>query len=264
MTGDAPAATVYASAMSHFVSGNSIAEVAAMIGDAARVNILSALMGGLALTAGELASHAGVTPQTTSGHLARLLETGLIAVEKQGRHRYYRLASPDIAALLESLMTVASSGPKRHRPIGPRDEAMRAARSCYDHLAGRLGVALADGLHAQGHLHIGDGAALVTENGRQFLAGLGVTLPNGPAGKRPLCRLCLDWSERRPHLAGLLGAALQSRMFELDWIARIPGSRAIRVTQVGIGGLWQHFAIDADGLAGAAPDRSPPRCLPMR
>lgn len=122
--------------MSNVASGNTIAEVARLIGDAARANVLSALMGGQALTAGELARHAGVTAQTTSGHLARLAEAQLIAVEKQGRHRYYRLASPDVAHAIHALMTVAASGPRRHRPIGPKDEALRLARTCYDHMAG--------------------------------------------------------------------------------------------------------------------------------
>ena len=132
--------------------GPPIAEAAALIGDPARANILSALMDGKARTATELAYAAGVSPQTTSAHLAKLTQGHLISLERQGRHRYYRLAGADVAEALEALIRVASDGPRRHRPPGPRDEAMRAARTCYDHIAGRLGVALSDHLSEQGHL----------------------------------------------------------------------------------------------------------------
>jgi len=225
------------------ISGNTLAHVAAVIGDVARANILSALMDGRALAAGELAWYAGVTAQTTSGHLTKLVEAQLIVVEKQGRHRYYRLASAEVAQALEALMAVAAQGPRRHRPIGPRDEALRAARVCYDHLAGRLGVALADGLRARGHVVLADGAGAVTSEGRQFLAGFGIDLPDGPPSGRPLCRTCLDWSERRPHLAGRLGAALYSRCTELGWLERAKDSRAVRVTVKGRSGLAETFDI---------------------
>ena len=215
------------------VSGNTLAEVAALIGDVARANILSALMDGRALTAGELAWHAGVSAQTTSGHLAKLKQAHLITEERQGRHRYLRLASPDIAQAIEALMSVAAAGPKRHRPTGPRDEALRAARSCYDHLAGRLGVGLADAMTARGHLILADGVGSVTDQGRRFLCdALGIDLALGKAA-RPLCRTCLDWSERRPHLAGRLGAALFARSIELGWVARRNDSRAVAVTPEG-------------------------------
>ena len=151
-------------------SGNTIAEIAALIGEAARANMLSALMGGKALTAGRTALHAGVSAQTTSGHLAKLSESGLIALEKQGRHRYYRLASAEIAHAMEALMAVAGGGPKRHRPFGPKDEAMRTARTCYDHMAGRLGIAIADALSAKRFVIVDDGAAAVTRKGREFSA----------------------------------------------------------------------------------------------
>ncbi|MET0527898.1 MAG: helix-turn-helix transcriptional regulator, partial [Microvirga sp.] len=116
--------------MAPMVSGNTLAEIAALIGDVARANILSALMDGRALTAGELAWHSGVSASTTSGHLAKLSEANLIALERQGRHRYYRLASPEVAHAIEALMAVASFGPRRHRPVGPKDEALRNARTC--------------------------------------------------------------------------------------------------------------------------------------
>ena len=227
------------------VSGNTLAEVAGLIGDPARANILSALMDGRALTAGELAWHAGVSAQTTSGHLAKLVEARLVAVEKQGRHRYHRLAAPEVARAVEALMAVAAASPKRHRPTGPRDEAMRTARTCYDHLAGRLGTALADSLQAHGHVVIAaesDGAGAVTDRGRRFLRdALGIDF--GPERKRPLCRTCLDWSERRPHFAGRLGAALCRRSFELGWIKRVPDSRAVAITPAGRQGLAELFGI---------------------
>jgi DNA-binding transcriptional ArsR family regulator len=232
--------------MSNVASGNTIAEVARLIGDAARANVLSALMGGQALTAGELARHAGVTAQTTSGHLARLAEAQLIAVEKQGRHRYYRLASPDVAHAIHALMTVAASGPRRHRPIGPKDEALRLARTCYDHIAGRLAVALADALVVKGYLVLADGAGLVTDEGQRFFCDFGLDLDKATRSNRPLCRTCLDWSERRPHLAGCLGAALLVRSLALGWIRRSTESRALRITRGGEIGFERTFDLPPD------------------
>ena len=245
--------------MSNVASGNTIAEVAALIGDVARANILSALMGGQALTAGELARHAGVTAQTTSGHLARLADARLIALEKQGRHRYYRLASPEIAAAMQALMAVAGIGPPRYRPLGPRDDALRAARICYDHVAGRLAVALSDFLREAGFVVLADGAAMVTDEGRRFFADFGIDLEAGPRSRRPLCRTCLDWSERRPHLAGKLGAALLDRLLALGWLARMPDSRALRITRAGQRGLAATFALPADwdDANSAAPETAP-------
>ncbi|CAO3414022.1 ArsR/SmtB family transcription factor [Azospirillum endophyticum] len=237
----------------HIASANGIATIAALIGDPTRANILSALMGGQALTAGELSWHAGVGAPTTSGHLAKLSEAGLLAVERQGRHRYYRLASPDIAQAMESLMALAATGPRRHHPPGPKDEALRTARTCYDHLAGRLGTALAGSLDTRGHVILGDGGALVTEDGRDFLGGLGIALPeadkDGKSGnRRPLCRVCLDWSERRHHLAGRLGAALLTCSLERGWIARIPDSRAVAITDDGTQAFSTLFGIVPEQL----------------
>ena len=229
--------------MSTMVSGNTLAEVAAAIGDVARANILSALMDGRALTAGELAWHAGVSAQTTSGHLARLRQARLIAEERQGRHRYYRLAGPEVAHAIEALMAVAAAGPQRHRPTGPRDEALRTARTCYDHLAGRLGVGMADALQERGHVVIADGAGSLTEPGSRFLfEALGIDLAGRGTG-RPLCRTCLDWSERRPHLAGRLGAALRARCCELGWIEPVRDSRAIAITEAGRQGFADVFGL---------------------
>lgn len=232
--------------MSNMASGNTIAAVAALIGDPARANMLSALMGGQALTAGELARHAGVTAQTTSGHLARLADAELVVPEKQGRHRYYRLASAEVARVIEALSVVAAEGPKRHHPVGPRDEALRRARTCYDHIAGRLGLALAESLQRDGHVVLADGAGIVTPAGMQFLTGFGIELDAGPSSKRPLCRTCLDWSERRPHLAGRLGAALLARLLDLRWVARVPDSRALSITKAGESGLARSFGLSQD------------------
>jgi DNA-binding transcriptional ArsR family regulator len=229
--------------MTNFVSGNSLAEVAALIGDPARANILQALADGRALTAGELAWHAGVSAQTTSGHLAKLTEAQLIALEKQGRHRYFRLASPEVAEAMEALMLVAASGPRRHRPTGPRDEALRAARTCYDHLAGKLAVALADRLSAREFIVLSDGAAAVTTKGHRFFRDFGLDLDAGSKTARPLCRTCLDWSERRSHLAGRLGAALCRKCLELGWIKRGKDSRAVTLTPRGIAGFRATFGI---------------------
>jgi DNA-binding transcriptional ArsR family regulator len=226
------------------VSGNTLAEVAALIGDPARANILSALMAERALTAGELAFHAGVTAQTASGHLAKLVEARLVTVEKQGRHRYHRLAGVAVAEALEALMTIAAAGPVRYRPTGPRDEAMRAARTCYDHLAGRLGTGIAQSLESRGYIALGDGAAALTDPGKRFLCeAVGIELARG--GKRPLCRLCLDWSERRPHLAGRVGAELCRRAFEQGWIERVRDSRAVAVTPIGRSAFAEVFRIEA-------------------
>jgi DNA-binding transcriptional ArsR family regulator len=211
--------------MSNVASGNAIASVAALVGDAARANILSALMGGRALTATELARHAGVTAQTTSGHLAKLADAELIALEKQGRHRYYRLASADVANAVHALMTVAAAGPRRHHPVGPRDEALRTARTCYDHMAGRLAVALTDSLCDSGYVVLSDGVGLVTDAGKKFFCDFGIGF-DSKHSRRPQCRTCLDWSERRPHLAGQLGATLLTRLLDLGWIAPLPESRA--------------------------------------
>ncbi len=159
--------------MSTVVSANTLAQAAALIGDPARANILLALLDGRALTAGELAWHAGVSAQTTSGHLGKLAEAELVVVARQGRHRYHRLASPEVAHALEALSALVAVGPKRHRPTGPRDEALRVARRCYDHLAGRLGVGLAASLCDRGHVVIPDardGAAALTAEGVRFLA----------------------------------------------------------------------------------------------
>jgi DNA-binding transcriptional ArsR family regulator len=223
-----------------------LAETAALIGDPARAAMLAALLDGRALTAGELAAAAGITPQTASGHLARLGTAGLLAVERQGRHRYHRLASPAVARLLEGLMEVSGAAPRRIA-TGPRDAAMREARTCYDHLAGRLGVALADALARRGAIELGPDGGAVTPAGEAFLAGLGIAA--SPARKgRLFCRPCLDWSERRPHVAGVLGAALCTRCFELGWVRRRASGRTLEITPLGWRGLAEAFGIPAEAV----------------
>jgi DNA-binding transcriptional ArsR family regulator len=214
-------------------TGSELAEVAALIGDPARANILMALVDGRALTATELSLMAGVSPQTTSGHLAKLTAAQLLSVAAQGRHRYYRLAGPAVGVALESLMTLASSGLKPKRLPSKMDAAIRDARTCYDHLAGRLGVALADRLIERGHLEPLDADFRVTQGGEAFLIRLGIDLDAARRQRRAFARQCIDWSERRPHVAGALGAALADRFFERGWIARQRDGRAVTVTPAG-------------------------------
>ncbi len=225
----------------------SLAQVGALVGDPTRAAMLQALIDGRALTAGELAALARVTPQTASGHLAQLAASALVAVSRQGRHRYHRLATPQVARMLESLMQVAAaSAPPRAR-TGPRDEQLRLARTCYDHIAGRLGVALADAMMARGWVEIEDDAALVTSDGMDQLAALGIALDPSSTGKVrsvPLCRPCLDWSERRSHLAGRLGAALCTHGLERSWIRKRAGSRALEVTSAGRRAYRDLFCIE--------------------
>jgi DNA-binding transcriptional ArsR family regulator len=215
------------------------AEVASLAGDPARAAMLHALMDGRALTASELAHAAGVTPQTASGHLAKMAQAELLQIERQGRHRYHRLATPAVAQMIESIMQVASNlETLRPAPAtGPRDAAMRAARTCYDHLAGQLGVALADALAARGHVELAHDAGLVTDSGIALFERLGIDVAALTASRgksaRVLCRPCLDWSERRAHLAGALGAALCARSIDQGWISHIAGTRAVTVTPAG-------------------------------
>jgi DNA-binding transcriptional ArsR family regulator len=210
--------------MSRSMTTTSFATIATLAGDPARAGMLHALMDGRALTASELATVAGITAQTASGHLSQMVMAGLLSVEQQGRHRYHRLATPSVAAMLEGIMQVAAElQPQRSRPhTGPRDAGLRAARTCYDHFAGRLGVALADGLVALGHIELTSDAGVVTDTGNHFFDQLGIDLSQGRTVKsgRMLCRPCLDWSERRLHLAGVLGARLCRHSFDKGWVRR--------------------------------------------
>jgi DNA-binding transcriptional ArsR family regulator len=225
------------------------AEIAALAGDPARACMLHALMDGRALTASELARAAGITPQTASGHLSKMLAAALIAVESQGRHRYHRLASPAVAQMLEGIMQVASSlSPARPLVVGPRDAALRAARTCYDHLAGRLGVALADALVAGGYAELASDGGVLTKAGIALLERIGIDVDgltqSSRRGARLLCRPCLDWSERRPHLAGAVGAALFTHSLSKGWIRRIDGTRAVAITPSGQHAFREQFGIE--------------------
>lgn len=214
--------------------GPSIAHIAALIGDHARAEVLSALMADRALTATELAEIAGVTKQTISAHMAKLVNAGLVAVESQGRHRYFRLADRDVAHLLESLMGVAfRTGAVRTRS-SPREPALRRARVCYDHLAGEFGVSAYESLLARGFLvHQPDSELTLTTTGKRWFDSFGVDVNSLTSQKRIFCRACLDWSERRHHLAGAVGAALLNRLFDLGWARREKSSRVVKFTPTG-------------------------------
>lgn len=214
--------------------GPDIARVAALIGDPARANMLTALMDGRALTASELAAQAGVTKQTASAHLSKLNDGGLLAREVQGRHHYFRLRDEEVARALEALMGVAQTGSGQRMRIGPRDAPLRKARICYDHLAGELGVLMFDRMKAQGRLQVRDGMVELSANGRKSLAELGAALPDPLHSRRPQCRVCLDWSVRRYHLAGTAGKAVLDRILQLRWARRAPDSRIVAFSDRGM------------------------------
>ena len=213
--------------------GPSIAEIAALIGDPARANMLAALMSGRALTAGELAREAGVTAQTASGHLARLREAGLLIGEAQGRHRYFRLSGTDVAQVLEGLMGLAARTGRLRTRTGPRDPALRLARVCYDHMAGEWAVRLFDACLGDGRLAVEGDAVTLTDRGRAFFIAEGIDITALATSRRPLCRRCLDWSERRPHLGGALGRAVLDLAIARGWVRRAATGRALAVTPSG-------------------------------
>jgi DNA-binding transcriptional ArsR family regulator len=233
-----------------------IARTAALIADPGRARMLLALGDGRALPASVLAAEAEVAPSTASGHLARLVDAGLLIAEPQGRHRYFRVAGPDVARVLEALAQISPPRPVRSLRQGTRAHALREARLCYDHVAGRLGVALMARMLETGALEGGDGRHhpedgghdrlsargrdvdyALTDGGEQLLRDLGVDPEALRRGGRPVVRYCLDWSEQRHHLAGSLGAALADRFLVLDWVRRSPQSRALTVTDAGRAGL---------------------------
>src|SRR5882757_9959056 len=217
-----------------------MAAVAALVGDPARANILCALLDGRALTASELAYAAHVTPQTASGHLGKLSAAKLLIPAQQGRHRYYRLAGAHVAAMLESISAVAAIAPPRLRSIRI-DDTMRKARMCYDHIAGELGVTLADSLQQHHHIELADDGGVVTETGEAFFHKLGIDLSAARGTRRAFCRPCVDWSERRAHLAGAVGAAIAQRLMDLHWISRKRDTRALNITPIGWSKIEQSF-----------------------
>jgi DNA-binding transcriptional ArsR family regulator len=223
-----------------------LAELGALLGDPARASMLTALIGGRALTATELAQLAGVAPQTASGHLAKLRQANLLDLRKQGKHRYYRVASPLVASMLESVMSVAAVQlPPRRLSASRLDAGMRAARTCYDHIAGRLGVAIAEALIARDYVLLAEDGGEVTPAGADFLAAFGAAV--SPKGlRRVFCRPCLDWSERRWHIAGAVGAALCNRCIDLHWIERRENTRALTITPKGCRGFADHFGVSLD------------------
>ena len=227
------------------VAAANLVEVAALVGDTARATMLNALMGGQLLTATELAYCANVSRSTASGHLSKLVAARLLTVTRKRRFSYYRIASPLVATMLESMKVVAAiEVPPRHRSRSANDDALRFARSCYDHLAGQVGVAVTDALVAMGHIVLTDEGGEVTSSGGRFLAAFGADL--SPRTRRIFCQPCLDWSERRYHLKGLVGARILDRLLELGWLKSVSGSRALQLTSSGRAGLSEIFQIEID------------------
>ncbi|MFD3266231.1 ArsR/SmtB family transcription factor [Phenylobacterium ferrooxidans] len=237
--------------------GPDIARIGALLGDPARANMLTALVGGQALTAGELAREAGITASTASSHLGKLTDDGLLVRVRQSRSVYYALASEEVAALLETLMGLATrAGHLRTRP-GPKEPALRRARVCYDHLAGELAVAMLDNLLARGVIEDRGGAlSLGPDTG--FLRAFGVEPEGLPRGRRPVCKACLDWSERRSHLAGSLGAAMLTRIYELGWARRGKGTRLVTFSAPGLAAFEAAFGPESGSVRPARPPSSGP------
>lgn len=228
------------------VAAANLVEVAALVGDTARATMLGALMSGQSLTGGELAYLAHVSPSTASEHLAKLVGARLVAVTRRRRFNYYRIASPLVAQMLESMKVVAAlEVPPRYQPRSVHDDAMRFARTCYDHLAGRIGVAIADALVAKGYVVLGDDGGEVADAGAGFLANLGIDLNLKSGSRRVFCRPCLDWSERRYHIAGHVGAEICRCCLQRGWFMRERDSRALRLTPAGAAGLQASFGLDS-------------------
>ena len=214
--------------------GPNIAIIAGLVGDPARASMLSALMAGRALTASELAQVAGVTVQTASSHLSKLSDGGLIAARKQGRHRYFTLSGDDVAQVLEGLMGLAERTLAKPVRTGPRDPGLRKARICYDHLAGEMGVGLFSAFVDRGFVADGAEDLTLTEKGRHFFTDFGLDLGALESARRPVCRPCLDWSARRTHLAGGLGAAILTHFTDRKWAWRVPNTRVIEFSPKGL------------------------------
>jgi DNA-binding transcriptional ArsR family regulator len=234
------------------VAAANTVEVAALVGDTARATMLAALMGGQALTASELAFLARISRSTASEHLAKLVEARLLAVTQKRQFRYFRIASPLVARMLESIIAVAAiEVPSRHQPRSPEDAALRLARTCYDHLAGQLGVAIADGLIANGSVVLADDGGLVTDVGVKFMTSFGLDLTSRSCGNRIFCRPCLDWSERRYHIAGHVGSEIWRKCLSLGWVTKHRDTRAVQISKIGRAGFLATFnvALEAGGKA---------------
>lgn len=224
--------------------GPDIAHVAALIGDPARANMLTALMSGKALTVSELAEEAGITIQTASSHLSKLEDGGLLRPRKQGRHKFFALANDDVAHVLEGLMGLAAGSGRLRKRTGPKDAALRQARVCYNHLAGEMGTQMFDSLIAQGHLAVDDDDLNLTRSGQAFVAEIGIDLAELRKNRSTLCRECLDWSERRSHLAGSLGRAFLSRFEDLSWARRDQTTRVVLFSAQGKAEFERLFSTD--------------------
>lgn len=220
-----------------------IVEVASLIGDTSRAAMLMCLLGGKAFPASELARAAQITPQTASSHLAKMVEGGLLSQESYGRHRYYRLASAEVGQALEALSVIAPKRPVRSLRESTHSKALQFARTCYDHIAGTVGVAVTDKMLELDLVAKVERDYVVTEYGAKWFEGFGIDLLGIARGRRQFARQCLDWSERRHHMAGALGAKISQRFFELQWIKRIPGGRAVIVTNNGVLGFKQELGI---------------------
>jgi len=231
-----------------------LAALAALIGDPSRAAILVALMDGRALPAGDLARRAGISPQTASAHLDRLFRGKLLAVEVQGRHHYYRLHDERVARLVEAMATIAPAPPARTPAQRDAARTLRFARTCYGHLAGTLGVALTGAIRERGYLNEADAGFIVTAAGDRWFRDFGIDLDALRGQRRPLARRCLDWSERRHHLAGALGVAIASRCFDNGWIARVRDSRAVRLTDRGREAMRREFSLKIDNLSISSPN----------
>jgi DNA-binding transcriptional ArsR family regulator len=228
--------------------GTRLAELASLLADPTRAVFCLALLDGRAWTAGELARHAGVSAPTASGHLHRLVAAGLLAEHRQGRHRYVRLADGRAAALVEDLAghLEPDAAPVGGLRAAAASTALARGRTCYDHLAGRLGVAVADAMAERGHLETSAGFALSDKGREWFAAALGVGTEDWSRSRRPVARECLDWTERRPHLAGLAGAELCGAVFARGWARRIGSGRAVRLTPSGAAAFPEVFGVDPE------------------
>jgi DNA-binding transcriptional ArsR family regulator len=209
-----------------------------------RATILLALLGGPPLTAGELATRAGISPSLASSHLSKLLDGGLVAVDQKGRQRHYRLAGPRVAEVIEAMLTIAPDRAAAGLRESTHGAALRGARTCYDHLAGELGVALTDSLRRQRLIETEDGSFALTTGGERRLESLGIEVEPLRLQRRAFTRPCLDWTERRPHLAGAVGAAIAKHARAQRWVALVPGTRALRVTDDGRRGFLEQFALN--------------------
>jgi DNA-binding transcriptional ArsR family regulator len=231
----------------YMVGVNQFAEIGLLVGEPARAAMLLALMDGRALTASELAEIAHITPQTASAHLARLVRADLLSVVKQGRHRYHRLASADVAGLIENILQLAGQVQASTKRVvtGPKDQALRYARTCYDHFAGRLGIVITQSLTAQKLIGFDGESGVLRPQGQAFFHthGIDITASGKRPSARPLCRPCLDWSERKTHVAGQVGAAICTHFMNEAYVRRITGSRALAITPKGHKALFDLFGI---------------------